>query len=171
MLVPLLFMNPITLFDFTKSTKTSDWQIVDDVVMGGVSSGRFKVDLEGNGVFYGTVSVANNGGFSSFRHQLKATDIKGFTKVNIRLKGDGKSYQFRIKEDVSTYFSYITTFKTTGKWENIELNINDLYPSFRGRNLNLPNFSGAAIEEIVFLIGNKKEESFQLVIDKITLVK
>jgi len=171
LLVPFLSMSTITLFDFTKNTSTSEWQIVDDVVMGGVSSGKFKVDLEGNGVFYGSVSTDNNGGFSSLRHQFKKTNVQNYSKIRIRLKGDGKNYQFRIKDDVSTYYSYITTFKTSGEWEEIILNMNDLYPSFRGYDLNLPNFKEDFMEEIVFLIGNKKNESFMLIIDKIELTK
>jgi hypothetical protein len=35
--------------------------------------------------------------------------------------------------------------------------------------LDLPNFSEDHIEEIVFLIGNKKAESFKLLIDNIAL--
>jgi hypothetical protein len=46
-----------------------------------------------------------------------------------------------------------------------------LYPSFRGQTLDLPNFKGDFLEEIVFLIGNKKNESFELLIDSIELVK
>jgi hypothetical protein len=34
----------------------------------------------------------------------------------------------------------------------------------------LPNFSQDSIEELVFLIGNKKAEAFQLLIDTIALV-
>jgi hypothetical protein len=44
-----------------------------------------------------------------------------------------------------------------------------MYPSFRGRKLDAPNFSHDSIEEIVFLIGNKKNERFELIIDKIAL--
>ena len=44
-----------------------------------------------------------------------------------------------------------------------------MYPSFRGRKLNLPNFSEKAIEEITFLIGNKKAEKFALILDEIRL--
>ena len=44
-----------------------------------------------------------------------------------------------------------------------------MYPSFRGRRLDEPNFSHDYIEEIVFLIGNKKNENFELIIDKIAL--
>jgi hypothetical protein len=31
----------------------------------------------------------------------------------------------------------------------------------------MPNFEAASFEEIVFLIGNKKNESFKLMLDKI----
>lgn len=164
-------MNEFLLFDFNENTNPGEWRIIDDVVMGGISDGKFKIDENGNGVFFGSVSTENNGGFSSVRYQMKTKDISGFNKVSIRLKGDGKNYQFRIKDDINSYYSYITTFKTSGKWETVTLNLKDLYPSFRGQTLNLPNFKGKFIEEIVFLIGNKKDESFELKLDKIELVK
>jgi hypothetical protein len=44
-----------------------------------------------------------------------------------------------------------------------------MYPSFRGNRLNLPDFSHNTIEEIVFLIGNKKAENFRLLVSKIEL--
>ena len=44
-----------------------------------------------------------------------------------------------------------------------------MYPAFRGRNLNMGNFSSETIEELAFLIGNKKKEYFKLEIDKIYL--
>lgn len=164
-------MNDFLLFDFNEKTNTREWRIIDDVVMGGISDGKFKIDENGNGMFFGRVSTENNGGFSSVRYQMKTKDINGFSKVSIRLKGDGKNYQFRIKDDINSYYSYITTFETTGEWETVTLNLKDLYPSFRGQTLNLPNFKGDSLEEIVFLIGNRKDESFELKLDKIELVK
>jgi hypothetical protein len=44
-----------------------------------------------------------------------------------------------------------------------------MYPSFRGRRLNQPNFTGDVIEEITFLIGNKKNENFILLLGTIVL--
>ena len=44
-----------------------------------------------------------------------------------------------------------------------------MYPAFRGRNLNMDNFSSETIEELAFLIGNKKKEHFKLEIDTIYL--
>jgi hypothetical protein len=143
--------------------------IVDDGVMGGLSQGNFLINADGNGVFSGTVSLENNGGFSSVRHQFDKIKTTKDSKVLIRLKGDGKEYQFRIKDKSNSYYSYITIFKTSGNWETIEIKLSDLYPSFRGRKLNLPNFNSDSFEEIVFLVGNKKKESFQLVLDKIEL--
>ena len=162
-------MNPILIYDFSLSSNPSDWRVVDDGVMGGLSQGSFKIDDKGNGVFEGDVSLENNGGFSSVRYPLDAVKVAPSTIVVLVVKGDKKEYQFRIKDKTNSYYSYITTFKTSGEWEEIELPLRDLYPSFRGRRLDLPNFSSESFEEIVFLIGNKKNEHFTLMIDKISL--
>lgn len=162
-------MNSTIIYDFNKNSSPKDWLIVDDGVMGGVSQGKFSIDADGNGVFSGTVSLENNGGFSSVRHQFDKVNSTKDSKVLIRLKGDGKEYQFRIKDKSNSYYSYITTFKTSGNWETLEIKLSDLYPSFRGRKLNLPNFNSNSFEEIVFLIANKKNESFKLTLDKIEL--
>ena len=44
-----------------------------------------------------------------------------------------------------------------------------MYRAFRGNKLNIPNYPIITLEEIAFLIANKKEESFQLEIDSIIL--
>jgi hypothetical protein len=83
------------------------------------------------------------------------------------LKGDGKKYQFRVKKSQKDYYSYIYEFQTSTEWETIEIPVNKLYASFRGRTLQLPNYEGQSLEEIAFLIGNKKNENFELLIDSI----
>jgi hypothetical protein len=165
----VLLMKSQLIFDFNHNANITDWKIVDDVVMGGRSNGQFKIDSDGNGIFSGDVSVENNGGFSSVRYQFEKINTNKESKVIIRLKGDGKEYQFRIKNNRNTYYSYITNFKTSGDWENIIINLKDLYPSFRGQTMNIPNFAGNSLEEIVFLIGNKKNETFTLVLDRIDI--
>ena len=162
-------INTISIFDFNKESDISNWSITDDVVMGGQSSGSFYLDNDGFGVFEGLVSIENNGGFSSVRYGGRKIQLTDQNNLRIRLKGDGKKYQFRIKVNASDYYSFIYTFKTTGVWEIIEIPLKDFYPSFRGQKLNSPNFSSKNIEEIGFLIGNKVNENFKLVIDKIEL--
>lgn len=155
----------MTLFDFNKDSNISDWKVMDDVVMGGKSSGHFKLTEEGHGLFYGKVSLENYGGFSSVRYRFESKDIDGFSKVKIRCKGDGKRYQFRVKTDAYDEFSYIQHFQTSGEWETIVLNLADSYPTFRGRKLDMPNYPAKNVEEVAFLIGNKLAESFELEID------
>lgn len=164
-----LMIQSQLIFDFDRNTNVNDWRIIDDVVMGGRSNGKFTIDNDGNGVFSGIVSLDNYGGFSSVRYQFNKIKTTKDSRVTIRLKGDGKEYQFRIKDNRNAYYSYITSFKTTGEWENIVVNLKDLYPSFRGRTLDAPNYDANSFEEIVFLIGNKKNEPFKLILDRIDL--
>ena len=165
-----LFMLPaILLFDFNPPSDLSQWAVVDDVVMGGRSAGQFFVNAEGHGVFRGEVSLENNGGFSSVRHRFAPRPVGGAVQAVIRLKGDGKRYQFRVNAGVYDRHSYIAHFQTTGDWQTVRIQLKDMYPSFRGRTLDMPNFPGGSISEIAFLIANKKQESFRLEIDYIGL--
>jgi len=164
-LVAITMNNPV-LFDFSKNTEAKRWQVVNDGVMGGLSKATFEVNENGTALFSGKVSIENNGGFSSVRYNTGNTKVEGYTTLVLYLKGDGKKYQVRIQENNNDYFSYISTFQTSGEWENIELPLKEMFPSFRGRKLNLPNFSGNTIVELTFLIGNKKAESFKLELQK-----
>ena len=165
----LLLMANTMIIDFNKNTKLNNWKIVDDVVMGGRSSGHFELNEEGHAVFYGNISLENNGGFSSVRYQPERIALNKASTIQIRLKGDAKKYQLRIKANASDYYSYVRSFSTSGDWETIEVDLKDMYPTFRGRKLDQPNFSNDHIEEIGILIGNKKEQKFKLIIDKIEL--
>ncbi|WP_430974471.1 CIA30 family protein [Sunxiuqinia rutila] len=169
MLFFLTMTNSLVLFDFSKTSELNDWTVVNDDVMGGQSHGLFYINTEGNGVFEGRVSLENNGGFSLVRYRMGSTDIQELQKVVIRLKGDGKRYQFRVKAKASDYFSYVGFFQTSGEWQLVEIPLASLYPAFRGRRLSEPNFAGDSIEEIAILIGNEKNETFKLELDQITV--
>ena len=157
------------IVDFNLNSELSSWKIVDDVVMGGSSNGDFRVNKDGHGEFYGTVSLENNGGFSSLRHRFPLLQITGFKDVILKIKGDGKRYQFRVKEKRSDYHSFISSIQTNGDWQTIKVTLSEMYPAFRGRKLSIGNLSSKSIEEIAFLIGNKTAENFKLEIDKIYL--
>jgi len=169
-LYTLLMLKTMTLYDFSSEINDNhDWYILDDVVMGGRSNGSFKINEDGHGMFFGTVSLENNGGFSSVRYQFKTKAVGDYTKIKLRIKGDGKTYQFRVKVNSRDDASYVHEFETTKDWMVVEIPFSELYPNFRGRQLNQPNFEGIHLSEIGFLIGNKKEQSFELLIDKIGL--
>lgn len=157
------------IFDFNPDSNIQDWKIVNDIVMGGKSVSSFTVTPDGFGLFEGKISLENNGGFSSVSYRFKKIKVNKDRNIIIKLKGDGKNYQVRIKDDSSHSYSYISPFATSGEWQEIKIPLKNLYPSFRGKKLDLPNFSHDSIEELVFLIGNKTPEKFSLLIDKIAL--
>ncbi|NGP75016.1 CIA30 family protein [Balneolaceae bacterium YR4-1] len=162
-------MNTETIFNFEKNNDLSDWKIVNDNVMGGRSDGTFYRGSQGNGIFEGSISLKNNGGFASVRYWPGKLSVEDYDKIVFRLKGDGKRYQFRIKNDLNDYRSYITYFETSGEWQEIEISLQSLYPSYRGRTLDQPNFSGDNLEELGFLFGNGREEDFRLEIKSLEL--
>jgi NADH dehydrogenase [ubiquinone] 1 alpha subcomplex assembly factor 1 len=168
-MVSLAISSSMVIFDFNKESDISNWEIVNDAVMGGQSSSKFYLNDEGHGIFKGTVSLENNGGFASLRHRFIKKRIAGYKKVIIHLKGDGKRYQFRVKTNKNDQQAYISYFETTGEWQTVEIMLSDLEPTFRGRKLNMPNFPVDELEELGFMIGNKVNENFELVIDKIVL--
>ena len=165
---PLMSQNII--YNFDNNSDLKKWVIVNDDVMGGISSSNLIVERDGNGVFQGRISTAYNGGFSSLRFNCKKIYLKDNTHFKIRVKGDGKDYQFRIKSNRDDYYSYIISFKTSGEWEAVTIPIKEMYASFRGRKLDMKNFDSDYFEQITFLFGNKKDENFKLLIDNIILI-
>lgn len=161
--------NMKTIYDFDETSRINEWQIINDGVMGGVSEGNIHLNELGNGVFSGLVSTENNGGFSSLRYRFESLKATGLNRLVIRVKGDGKRYQFRIKDKVENRHAFISYFKSTGEWQLVELSLSDMYPTFRGRRLEMANFCHDTIEEVAFLIGNGVNESFQLEIDYIKI--
>ena len=159
----------INIFNFSPECKIDNWQTVNDGVMGGVSNSSIVLTEEGYGVFSGHVSLANNGGFASVQLPTNINVKNSKQEIILKVKGDEKTYQCRLKGARNQSESYVHEFKTTGKWQTVRLTLNDFYPKYRGRKLNAPNFNFEKIARFGFLIANKKEEDFNLLIDSVEL--
>ena len=157
------------IYDFNSKVNLKDWYIVNDDVMGGVSFSQLEFDNNGNIIFNGQISLDNNGGFASMRCDLSVFNLSRKKVINLRVKGDKKTYQLRIKKNRYDYHSYVYSFSTSGTWELISINLSDMYPSFRGRRINDDNYIGRNIQQLSILISNNVEENFSLKIDKIFL--
>lgn len=167
----MLPSKPTSLFDFEVNKNYEDWMIVDDAVMGGRSAGQFSVDEQGIGVFHGNVSLENNGGFSSLRYNPETVDVSDYSKLQLYIKGDGKRYQFRVKTDSYDRHAYIHYFETDGSWQKVTIDMSEMFPTYRGRKLDMPNYPGEALSELAFLISNKQAEEFRLEIRRISLIE
>ena len=87
------------------------------------------------------------------------------------MKGDGNTYQLRVQQSTDARESYIKEFDTNGEWQTIKVKLSDMKPTYRGNELDMPNFNFDHIEHLRFLIGTKKvDQKFELLIDCIELV-
>ena len=161
--------NKKEIYAFTAQSKVNEWRIVNDDVMGGISESSIACTAAGHGLFSGHVSMENNGGFASIQLNTRIQLAKEQKYIVLRIKGDGKAYEFRMKSEISQYEAYVHSFATSGEWQTIKLPISEFYPQFRGRRLNSPNFNFNTIQQVSFLIANKQEEDFKLWIDRIDI--
>lgn len=152
------------LFDFQPAASAAGWQVVNDGVMGGVSTGGFQVS-NGIAVFRGRVSLEHNGGFASVRSLPASHDLSGCDAFVIRVRGDGRRYRFtaRASQDLDSaiYQAAFTTVK--GQREEHRLPLKQFVPSLRGRVLSgQPALDPAKVTSVGFLISDRQEGPFQL---------
>ena len=88
------------IFDFRGARQIEQWVAVNDTVMGGVSTGQSQVTDQGVLVFFGAVSLENNGGFASIRSRPAEIDLAEFDGLMIRVRGAGPRYGFNVRTDV-----------------------------------------------------------------------
>lgn len=163
--------STMNLFDFGDRTESSRWVVVNDNVMGGVSTGRVSLTKDSCLLFSGSLSLKNNGGFASIRTLPKDFHLGDYQGIRIQVKGDGKVYQFRIHVD--DYFDAVA-FKCDFQaaddiWTEIDLPFASFLPTYRGRILQNDNpLVAAKIRQMGFLIADKSAGPFNLIVDKIT---
>jgi len=152
------------LYDFTSATNAPAWQIVNDDVMGGVSSSRFSV-TNGVAVFRGELSLENNGGFASVRSLPARHDLASCDAFLLRVRGDGRRYKFTARTD-RTFDNpiYQASFPTKpGEWQELRLPMKDFVSTFRGRVLSgEPPLDPTKITSVGFLISDKQAGPFQV---------
>ena len=141
---------------------TSAWRSINDGVMGGLSAGGMMQSDEGLR-FTGELSLENNGGFSSVRKPVEQ-DLSGTTSVRLEVRGDGREYQFRIRQD-SQYdgVGWRAMFATTDEWQTIEIALSEFIPVFRGRTVaEAGPVIASDIQQIGFLLADKTAGRFTL---------
>lgn len=154
-----------TLFDFKAATNSPAWEVVNDDVMGGVSTSQFQVLTNGCTVFSGMVRLENNGGFASVRSGPVRENLTGLTAFVLRVRGDGRGYKFSVRTGASFNSQlYQTSFTTKqGEWEEHRLAFSDFVPTFRGRILtDVPLLNPAKVNSVGFLISDKQAGPFRL---------
>lgn len=162
------------ILDFSSAEDKASWQIVNDGVMGGISTSKIFFKKSGVLIFSGTVSLENNGGFASSRRSANSYNLGGYSGMLLQVRGDGKDYQLRVRtDDRFDGISYRYPFKTqSGTTQVIKAFFAEFEPTFRGRIIKdaLP-LSAERIQQIGFLIADKQAGQFSLEIDWIKGLK
>ena len=119
--------------DFAAAGEADRWFSVNDNVMGGVSSGQLDADTQA-GVFHGITSLQNNGGFASVRRHLASAELAGCRTLILMVKGDGREYQLRLRQQRSrSAIAWRHSFTTSSDWQRVVMPLADFVAVFRGR--------------------------------------
>ena len=156
------------LLNFEDIDNSGRWMVVNDTVMGGVSRSNVNLHSDGYLLFTGELSTDYGGGFASVRTYLENLEISKYEGFILRVKGDGKTYQFRCRmADNINEISYRNYFQANNKdWQEILLPFKEFLPTYRGRVLtNFPQLDPKKIKQLGFMISDKQVGNFNLEID------
>jgi len=144
------------------------WYVINDGVMGGISRSRVSFTARGTMLFSGEVSLENNGGFASVRHDALAFGLGQEEGIRLRVKGDGKTYQLRVRtSDGFDGIAYKSDFRTLRDvWQDEFIPWERFTATYRGRTVkDAPELEGQPIHQVGFLIADKQEGPFALEIE------
>ena len=162
-------VEPIKLLlDFEDTDKSGRWMVVNDDVMGGVSRSNVKLHSDGYLLFDGEVSTNYGGGFASVRTDYENWEIEKYEGFILRVKGDGKTFQFRCRLGNNiNQIAYRHYFQADNEdWQEILLPFKEFLPTYRGRVLtNIPQLDPKEIKQFGFMISDKQVGKFHLKID------
>jgi monofunctional biosynthetic peptidoglycan transglycosylase len=157
-----------TLFGFPGPDAAKEWQTVNDGVMGGVSDGRFKITDAKTMEFFGTLSLANNGGFASVRTKPKNLGIEEGDALVAKVRGDGREYMLNLYPNRQRVaYSYRAPMQTKkDQWIEVKIPLDTFEATSFGRIVtNAGAVKPAEINSIGIMLGDKKAGPFKLEIE------
>lgn len=162
--MPVQQPDSIVLVDFARPDPPA-WIVVNDGVMGGVSSSSMQITDVGTGVFSGHLSLENNGGFASVRTAIPASGLSSFAGLVLRVRGDGRRYQVRLRtDDRFDGIAYRAEFHTIADtWITVAVPFADFVPTFRGYvPPGAPALDPDAVRQLGLLLADEQPGPFRL---------
>lgn len=156
--------KPHVLFDFTKADAATEWQTVNDGVMGGVSEGNFKVAAK-RLEFFGALSLENNGGFTSVRTKPKKIGLENGDTLVALIRGDGREYSLNLYLDKPLMaFSYRAAVQTKKDiWIEVMVPLDKFEATSFGRVVkDAGTVNPSEVNAVGFLLGDKQAGPFKL---------
>jgi NADH dehydrogenase [ubiquinone] 1 alpha subcomplex assembly factor 1 len=157
---------PVTLFTFDQPNEPA-WQVVNDGVMGGRSSGVVAV-ADGHLRFSGTL-VTQGGGFTSVRAPV-TVDLRGAEGLELRVRGNGRSFEVELGDGTQGFRRNVSrraAFPTTADWTIVRVPVTALRSTIFGRAVNAPPIDLARIRSVGLYILDGRDGPFWLELDYI----
>ncbi len=155
----------VHVLNFDTVAACAPWQPINDQVMGGLSSSRFRLDAEGWAVFEGEVSLQNNGGFASVRAATRILARTGAAGYALSVLGDGKRYKFNLRTDAAfDGLTYQASFQPpAGVWAEVSVLVASMTPTYRGRLVpRAPRLQPERVCQVGWMIANAQAGPFAL---------
>ncbi|MBP8295572.1 MAG: CIA30 family protein [Burkholderiales bacterium] len=153
------------LLDFSRPEVVRTFRVINDGVMGGVSTSRLS-PVAGAMLFAGELSLENNGGFASFRGP--AGFPAGSAALLLTVRGDGKRYKLILKLDEgASTAQYQAAFVAPHAWRTLRFEAADFAASFRGRPAAAPALHFADVQHCGLLISDRQAGLFKIELKQI----
>jgi uncharacterized surface protein with fasciclin (FAS1) repeats len=163
-----------TITDFSNPLVGTQWLSVNDGVMGGVSKGSFRITEDKTLEFSGSLSLENNGGFTSIRSRPADLNLDGYDTIAIRIKGDGRTYSLNLRTSSrNAAGSYRAPFRTKkNTWQVVRIPFKDFgYTAYGRRYAGTAPLQANKVQSVGFTLSDKQAGTFQLEVDWIRAEK
>ena len=142
------------------------WQVVNDGVMGGRSRGNLELTPDETMHFWGTLSLENNGGFSTARSAAVSFDLSNDLGLLLLVKGDGRTYEARLESTAKfrgNKLSFTGKFQTEAdEWTQVKVPFSEFVGTWRGREFPEAQLDTRKISRVWILLADKKPGPFDL---------
>jgi hypothetical protein len=137
-----------------------EFQVINDGVMGGLSRSTLLRTATGL-VFEGEVSLANGGGFASFRGPLRLPP--NAAALQVALHGDERRYRFILRtHEGSGATQYQASFVAPRAETTLRFVAEDFLARFRGRLVAAPPLCLVDVRAFGLLIGQGQSGPFRV---------
>lgn len=162
---------PTALFDFADAASATGWATQNDTVMGGVSQSTSTWE-NGQLVFQGTLSLENNGGFTSLVSPIDnelGQRSAGASAIVIDALGDGKTYVLQLRgNDEARFIQRFATVAGTQQKYVLPIDKFEAVTSFLDPVANAAPIELANVRQVALYLLDKQAGEFELAVTSIS---
>ena len=155
-----------------KFITNTNWKMITDQVMGGISQGKFNYQKIGDDnaiILTGSVSIKNNGGFIQIRRNLDDVNLNNVKKVTITAKGNDEKYFIHLRTafTILPWQYYQSLFVVENNFKSFVLPLSD----FKKSGYLLPTRINPNNIKSIAIVAFGKDYNVELIVKEISFVK